>query len=71
MEEKKLMSWLNKANGWQRLWVVYAILVVLYNLSIAYRYEHPLHMLYVISVIVFSTYALGLAISWIIKGFKG
>ena len=72
MEEKNLTSWLKKTNGWQRFWVVYAILVVLYNLSIgASSYHSPLHMLVVTFLATVIPYALGIAISWIIKGFKG
>tara|TARA_B100000795_G_scaffold254365_1_gene225211 strand:+ start:124 stop:342 length:219 start_codon:yes stop_codon:yes gene_type:complete len=72
MEEKNLMSWLNKANGWQRLWLVYAILVLVYALNNGFGGYSNIESMFVAGFLTaVIPYALGIAISWIIKGFKG
>ena len=75
MEEKNLMSWLNKANGWQRLWLVYVILVVLYAASspgdAVEVWGEGGNFFVAIFLTAVIPYALGTVISWVIKGFKG
>ena len=69
------LSRLNKANGWQRLWLVSIcifFLWVLFGMFTGSFYKVAgMHALFLVPFISLGTYALGIAISWVVKGFKG
>ena len=69
------LSRLNKANGWQRLWVVSICIFFLWALFGEITNVHyEVAGMYAIALVPFislGTYALGIAISWVMEGFKG
>ena len=69
------LSRLNKANGWQRLWLVSICIFFLWALFGTFTGSHykvaGMHALLLVPFISLGTYALGIAISWVVKGFKG
>ena len=77
MEEKNLMSWLNKMNGWQRLWLVSNSIFVSWFIWFialngkAWTFDAIAIVIFMAVAVAASTYLLGSVISWIIKGFKG
>ena len=68
-------SRLNKANGWQRLWLVSICIFFLWALfgtfTGSYYKVAGMHALLLVPFISLGTYALGIAISWVVEGFKG
>ena len=72
MEEKNLMSWLKKTNGWERLWLVGNSLFALLLFSWVLTREAPnsfgtiIVTIVVIAVIFVGSYALGLIVKKII-----
>ena len=69
------LSRLNKANGWQRLWLVSICIFFLWALFGTFTGSNykvaDMHALLLVPFISLGTYALGIAISWVVKGFKG
>ena len=69
------LSRLNKANGWQRLWLVSICIFFLWALFGTFTGSHykvaGMPALLLVPFISLGTYALGIAISWVVKGFKG
>ena len=79
MEEKNLMSWLKKTNGWQRFWIavtfIYAVLtLVILNVNIADFESFAVFLMwFVFPVTIFfvALYVLTFGIKWLRKRFKG
>ena len=69
------LSRLNKANGWQRLWVVSICIFFLWALfgtiTGVYYKVAGIYVMPLLPFISLGTYALGIAIGWVMEGFKG
>lgn len=69
------MGYLNKLNGWQRLWVAVSMFTLIPILVIMWNGGNPSIDGAVLMISVWATlmallYVLGLTIKWVIKGFK-